>query len=244
MGLIYVNPEGPDANRDPVPAAEGYPGDLRTHGDERRGNRRADRRRPHLRQDPRRRAESHKGPNPEAADLEAQGLGWVSTAAAPASAATPSAAASRSPGRRSAGAVEQLLLREPVQLRMGAGPKPGRRHPVGGQGRRGRHPRRARSVEKAQADHADHRPVACAWTRPYEKISRRFLENPQAFAEAFARAWFKLTHRDLGPRSRYLGPEAPKEVLIWQDPVPAVDHPLIDDADAAALKARILTIRL
>src|SRR5262249_22957040 len=74
----------------------------------------------------------------------------------------------------------------------------------------------------------------------YEKISRRFLQNPQAFAEAFARAWFKLTHRDLGPRSRYLGPEVPKEELIWQDPVPAVDHPLINDADAAALKAKVL----
>src|ERR1019366_2308622 len=78
----------------------------------------------------------------------------------------------------------------------------------------------------------------------YEKISRRFLENPQAFAEAFARAWFKLTHRDMGPRSRYLGPEVPKEELIWQDPVPAVDHPLIDDADAAALKAKVLATGL
>ncbi|HAP11217.1 MAG TPA: catalase-peroxidase, partial [Afipia sp.] len=78
----------------------------------------------------------------------------------------------------------------------------------------------------------------------YEKISRRFLENPQAFAEAFARAWFKLTHRDLGPLSRYLGPEVPKEVLIWQDPVPAVNHPLITDADAAALKAKILATGL
>src|SRR6185437_10089564 len=74
----------------------------------------------------------------------------------------------------------------------------------------------------------------------YEKISRRFLEHPQAFADAFARAWFKLTHRDMGPRSRYLGPEVPKEVLIWQDPVPDVDHPLIDDADVAALKAKVL----
>jgi catalase-peroxidase len=73
----------------------------------------------------------------------------------------------------------------------------------------------------------------------YEKISRRFLHNPQAFAEAFARAWFKLTHRDLGPRSRYMGPEIPREELIWQDPIPAVDHPLIDAADAADLKARI-----
>jgi catalase-peroxidase len=72
----------------------------------------------------------------------------------------------------------------------------------------------------------------------YEKISRRFLENPQAFADAFARAWFKLTHRDMGPRARYLGPEVPAEELIWQDPIPAVDHPLVNDADVAALKAR------
>ena len=74
----------------------------------------------------------------------------------------------------------------------------------------------------------------------YEKISRRFLENPQAFAEAFARAWFKLTHRDMGPRSRYLGPEVPKEELIWQDPIPAVKHELVSDADVTALKAKLL----
>jgi catalase-peroxidase len=74
----------------------------------------------------------------------------------------------------------------------------------------------------------------------YEKISRRFMENPQEFADAFARAWFKLTHRDMGPLTRYLGPLVPKETLIWQDPVPAVDHALIDEQDAAALKARIL----
>ena len=74
----------------------------------------------------------------------------------------------------------------------------------------------------------------------YEKISRRFLEDPQGFADAFGRAWFKLTHRDLGPKARYLGPEVPQEELIWQDPVPALDHPLIDKADAAALKAKIL----
>ncbi|MCX7869843.1 MAG: hypothetical protein N2322_07820, partial [Terrimicrobiaceae bacterium] len=74
----------------------------------------------------------------------------------------------------------------------------------------------------------------------YEKISRRFLENPGEFAEAFARAWFKLTHRDMGPRARYLGPEVPAEELIWQDPIPAVDHPLVDAGDIAALKAQIL----
>src|SRR5260221_12406155 len=74
----------------------------------------------------------------------------------------------------------------------------------------------------------------------YEKISRRFLENPDQLADAFARAWFKLTHRDMGPRARYLGPEVPAEELIWQDPVPAVDHKLIDAKDIADLKAKIL----
>ncbi len=74
----------------------------------------------------------------------------------------------------------------------------------------------------------------------YEKISRRFYEHPEAFADAFARAWFKLTHRDMGPRARYLGPEVPQEELIWQDPIPAVDHPLIDEHDIAALKNAVL----
>ncbi|MGD8897539.1 MAG: catalase-peroxidase, partial [Acidobacteriota bacterium] len=74
----------------------------------------------------------------------------------------------------------------------------------------------------------------------YEKISRRFMENPDVFADAFARAWFKLTHRDMGPRARYLGPEVPKEELSWQDPIPAVDHPLVDDKDVASLKAKVL----
>ena len=74
----------------------------------------------------------------------------------------------------------------------------------------------------------------------YEKISRRFKENPQEFADAFAKAWFKLTHRDMGPLSRYLGPEVPKEPQIWQDPVPAVNHELIDAKDIAALKSKIL----
>jgi catalase-peroxidase len=74
----------------------------------------------------------------------------------------------------------------------------------------------------------------------YEKISRRFMENPDQFADAFARAWFKLTHRDMGPRARYLGPEVPSEVLLWQDPIPAVNHPLVDAHDIAALKAKVL----
>jgi catalase-peroxidase len=75
----------------------------------------------------------------------------------------------------------------------------------------------------------------------YEKISRHFYENPDEFADAFARAWFKLTHRDMGPKELYLGPEVPEEDLLWQDPIPAVDHELIDDQDIAGLKARFLT---
>ena len=82
--------------------------------------------------------------------------------------------------------------------------------------------------------------LALRFDPAYEKISRRFLENPDQFADAFARAWFKLTHRDMGPRARYLGPEVPAEELIWQDPIPAVDHPLIDAQDIAALKGKVL----
>jgi catalase-peroxidase len=82
--------------------------------------------------------------------------------------------------------------------------------------------------------------LALRFDPAYEKIARRFLENPDQFADAFARAWFKLTHRDMGPRARYLGPEVPAEELIWQDPIPAVNHPLLDDQDIVALKARIL----
>src|SRR5262249_22192064 len=82
--------------------------------------------------------------------------------------------------------------------------------------------------------------LALRFDPAYEKISRRFLEHPDQFADAFARAWFKLTHRDMGPRARYLGPEVPKEELLWQDPIPAVNHKLVDAQDVAALKGKIL----
>src|SRR5690606_6536914 len=82
--------------------------------------------------------------------------------------------------------------------------------------------------------------IALRMDPAYEKVSRRFLENPKEFEDAFARAWFKLTHRDLGPVSRYVGPEVPKQTFTWQDPVPAVDHELIDAKDIAALKAKLL----
>src|SRR6185436_14060143 len=82
--------------------------------------------------------------------------------------------------------------------------------------------------------------LALRFDPAYERISRRFMENPDQFADAFARAWFKLTHRDMGPRARYLGPDVPAEELIWQDPIPAVNHPLIDAGDIASLKAKVL----
>jgi catalase-peroxidase len=123
---------------------------------------------------------------------------------------------------------------------MGADQEPGRRASVEGENGAGAgtvpdaHDRRS-----ARADHADHGPRAAV--RPaYEKISRRFYEHPDQFADAFARAWFKLTHRDMGPIVRYLGPLVPKETLPWQDPIPAVNHPLIGEQDIAALKAKIL----
>ncbi|HAI58497.1 MAG TPA: catalase-peroxidase, partial [Xanthomonadaceae bacterium] len=103
-----------------------------------------------------------------------------------------------------------------------------------------------RSVPDAHTPGVFHQPMmttadlALRFDPAYEKISRDFMANPQKFADAFARAWFKLTHRDMGPRARYLGKLVPKEVLIWQDPVPAVDHPLVDSADIATLKSKVL----
>ncbi len=98
----------------------------------------------------------------------------------------------------------------------------------------------AHDPSKRVTHHHDTADLALRFDPIYEPISRRFHENPEQFADAFARAWFKLTHRDMGPRARYLGPEVPAEELIWQDPVPAVDHDLIDAADIAQLKAKIL----
>ncbi|MEH2511566.1 catalase-peroxidase [Nitrobacteraceae bacterium AZCC 1564] len=242
MGLIYVNPEGPNANGDPVSAAAfiretfarmamndeetvaligGGHTFGKTHGAA---------------------PESHKGPNPEAAGLEAQGLGWISNygtgSAGDAIGSGLEVTWTQTPAQWSNHFFENLFKYEWVQTRSPAGNIQWE----------------AKDAEAVIPDAHDsskkHKPtmlttdLSLRMDPVYEKISRRFLENPQAFAEAFARAWFKLTHRDLGPRSRYLGPEAPKEVLIWQDPVPAVDHPLIDEADVAALKAKILATGL
>jgi catalase-peroxidase len=239
MGLIYVNPEGPNGNPDPIAAAR----DIRetfarmamndeetvaliagghtfgkTHGAG---------------------PASHVGPEPEAAGIEEQGLGWKSSFGT-GKAATRSPAAWKSPGPH-AHEVEQQLLREPVRLRMGTDEEPGRCAPVEAEEWRRRRHRAgcARPVQASRAIHADHGP-RLRFDPVYEKISRRFMENPDQFADAFARAWFKLTHRDMGPRARYLGPEVPAEELIWQDPIPAVNHKLIDAQDIASLKGKIL----
>ena len=227
MGLIYVNPEGPNGNPDPVAAAK----DIRetffrmamndeetvaliagghTFG------------KTHGAGDP-----SLVGPEPESGALEDQGLGWKSKYG--------TGIGLRRHHRRSgshldadADEVEQPLLQEPVRERMGADEEPGRREAVEGE-------RCAATIPDAFDTSKKHVPtmlttdLSLRFDPAYEKISRRFHENPDQFADAFARAWFKLTHRDMGPIARYLGPLVPKETLIWQDPIPAVDHPSIGE---------------
>jgi catalase-peroxidase len=238
MGLIYVNPEGPNANGDPLSAAAfiretfarmamndeetvaligGGHTFGKTHGAA---------------------PESHKGPDPEAADLEAQGLGWFSDYGtghgADAIGSGLEVTWTQTPAQWSNFFFENLFKFEWVQTRSPGGAIQWEAKDAEAIIPDAHDPTKKRKPTMLTTD------LSLRFDPIYEKISRRFLENPQAFAEAFARAWFKLTHRDLGPRSRYLGPEVPKEVLIWQDPVPDVDHPLIDDADAAALKAKVL----
>ena len=238
MGLIYVNPEGPDGNPDPVAAAK----DIRetfkrmamndeetvaliagghtfgkTHGAA---------------------AESYKGVDPEGGDLEAQGFGWTSSFGtghgADAIGSGLEVTWTQTPAQWSNFFFENLfkfeweLEKSPAGAHQWVAKDAGEIIPLA------HDPSKKRKPTMLTTD------LSLRFDPEYEKISRRFLKNPQAFAEAFARAWFKLTHRDLGPRSRYLGPEVPKEELIWQDPVPAVDHPLINDADAASLKAKVL----
>ena len=238
MGLIYVNPEGPNGNPDPVAAAK----DIRetffrmamndeetvaliagghsfgkTHGAG----------------DP-----SLIGPEPEGAALEDQGLGWKSKhgtgVGADAITGGPEVTWTQTPTKWSNLFFKNLFENEWELTQSPAGAKQW-------------------VAKDAEADVPDafdaakkHRPtmlttdLSLRLDPAYEKISRRFYENPDQFADAFARAWFKLTHRDMGPRVRYLGPLVPKETLIWQDPVPAVDHPLVDETDIAALKAKVL----
>jgi catalase-peroxidase len=244
MGLIYVNPEGPNGNPDPVAAAR----DIRetfgrmamndeetvaliagghtfgkTHGAG---------------------PAHHVGPEPEAAPLEAQGLGWLSTYNTGKGADTITSGLEVTwtyhPTRWDNEFFHILFAYDWELMESPAGAKQWR--PKNGAGSdmvpEAHEPSKRREPRMLTTD------LALRFDPEYEKISRRFLEDPEAFSDAFARAWFKLTHRDMGPVSRYLGPEVPKEVLIWQDPLPAVDHPLIDAADANALKQEILATGL
>ncbi|HWR67278.1 MAG TPA: catalase/peroxidase HPI [Bellilinea sp.] len=241
MGLIYVNPEGPNGNPDPLAAAR----DIRetfarmamndeetvaliagghtfgkTHG---AGD------------------ASLVGPEPEAAGIEEQGLGWKSKfgtgKGGDAIGSGLEVTWTSTPTRWSSNFFWNLFGYE-WELS---------KSPAGAHQWIPQHGAGANSIPDAHDPSKRHVPtmlttdLALRVDPEYEKISRRFFENPDLFADAFARAWFKLTHRDMGPRSRYLGPEVPTEELIWQDPVPAVDHELIDAADIAQLKAKILS---
>ncbi|HEX5050220.1 MAG TPA: catalase/peroxidase HPI [Planctomycetota bacterium] len=238
MGLIYVNPEGPDASGDYLAAAK----DIRAtfgrmamndeetvaliagghtfgkcHGAA---------------------PEAHKGPDPEAAPLEAQGLGWMSDYRSGRGADTISSGIevtwTRTPAQWSNNFLENLYRYEWELTRSPAGAK---------QWVASNAPE---IIPDAHTPGKLHKPtmlttdLTLRFDPEFGKISRRFLEDPQAFADAFARAWFKLTHRDMGPRARYLGPEVPGEQLIWQDPIPPVDHALVDEKDIAALATMIL----
>jgi len=238
MGLIYVNPEGPDGNPDPIAAAK----DIRdtfgrmamndeetvaliagghsfgkTHGAA---------------------PATNVGKEPEAADLEQQGLGWSNSYGSGKGADTITSGLeviwTTTPTKWSNNFFENLFRYEWQLTKSPAGA----------------HQWVAKDAEGIIPDAYDsskkHLPtmlttdLSLRLDPVYEKISRRFLEHPEEFADAFARAWFKLTHRDMGPRARYLGPDVPQAELLWQDPIPAVDHALINESDIATLKEKIL----
>ncbi len=238
MGLIYVNPEGPDGNPDPLLAAR----DIRdtfgrmamddeetvaliagghtfgkTHGAGPADN---------------------VGAEPEGADLESQGFGWANRFGTGKGADTITSGLevtwTTTPTRWGNNFFENLfgfeweLEKSPAGAHQWVAKGADAIIPDAHDASKKRRPTMLTTDLSLRVDPA------------YEKISRRFLEHPDQFADAFARAWFKLTHRDMGPRARYLGPEVPEEVLIWQDPLPEVDHPLVDAGDVAALKKRVL----
>jgi catalase-peroxidase len=238
MGLIYVNPEGPNGNPDPVASAR----DIRetfarmamddeetvaliagghTFG------------KTHGAGDP-----SFLGPEPEGALIEDQGLGWRSKhgtgVGADAITGGPEVTWSQTPTRWSNHFFDNLFNNEWELTTSPAGAKQWQAKGAAATIPEPFDAAKKRVPTMLTSD------LALRFDPAYEKISRRFYEHPDQFADAFARAWFKLTHRDMGPIQRYLGPLVPKERLIWQDPIPAVDHPLVEAADIAALKARIL----
>jgi catalase-peroxidase len=216
------------------------PRDLRAHGHERRGDRRARRRRAHLRQVPRRRGCGACGPRARGRPIEEQGLGWKSSFGSGKGGDTISSgiegAWKPNPTKWDMGYLKVLFKYEWELVKSPAGAHQWLAKDVAEED----------MVVDAHDPSKKHRPMmttadlSLRFDPIYEPIARRFLENPEEFADAFARAWFKLTHRDMGPRSRYLGPEVPAEGADLAGPRPAVDHELIDAQDIAALKAKIL----
>lgn len=238
MGLIYVNPEGPNGVPDPVAAAvdiretfarmamndeetvaliAGGHSFGKTHGAG----------------DP-----ALVGPEPEAAGIEEQGLGWKSRFGTGKGADTitggPEVTWTKTPTKWSNNFFENLFAYEWELTKSPAGAYQWVAKNVEGIIPDAHNPAKKHAPTMLTTD------LSLRLDPAYEKISRRFYENPDEFADAFARAWFKLTHRDMGPRARYLGPEVPKVELIWQDPIPAVNHKLIDENDIASLKTKML----
>lgn len=241
MGLIYVNPEGPNANPDPLGSAR----DIRetfarmamndeetvalTAGGHTFGK-------SHGAAEP----GKYVGPEPEGASIEDQGFGWINKFGKGHGVHTVTSgiegAWTNNPTKWDNGYFENLFGYEWELTKS----------PAGAHQWKPKDPAAATTVPDAHDPALRHAPMmttadmAMRMDPAYEKISRRFMANPQEFADAFARAWYKLTHRDMGPAARYLGPLVPKEELIWQDPVPAVDHPLVNEQDIAGLKAKVL----
>ena len=238
MGLIYVNPEGPNGNPDPVAGAR----DIRetfarmAMNDEETvaliaGGHSFGK--AHGAGDP-----ALVGPEPEAAPIEAQGLGWFSRYGSGKGDDTitggPEVTWSQTPTRWSNHFFENLFGYEWELTKSPAGAWQWTAKGAEASIPDAHNPARRHAPTMLTTD------LSLRFDPAYEKISRRFHEHPDQFADAFARAWFKLTHRDMGPTARYLGKLVPREPLIWQDPIPAVDHPLVGEADIAALKAKIL----
>jgi catalase-peroxidase len=238
MGLIYVNPEGPNASGDYMAAAKDIRATFgrmamndeetvaliagghtfgKAHGAA---------------------PESHKGPEPEGAPLQAQGLGWMSDYGTGHGGDTISSGIevtwTKTPALWSNNFFENLFKYEWELTQSPAGAKQWVAKDA------------PEIIPDAHDPSKKHKPtmlttdLTMRFDPEFGKISRRFLDDPQAFADAFARAWFKLIHRDMGPRARYLGPEVPKEEFLWQDPIPAVNHKLVDEKDIASLKSKVV----
>ncbi|MBL0306841.1 MAG: catalase/peroxidase HPI [Chitinophagaceae bacterium] len=242
MGLIYVNPEGPNGNPDPLAAARDiretfgrmamndYETVALIAGGHTFGK-------THGAADP----SKYVGPVPAAAGIEEQGLGWKNTYG------TGNAGDTISSGLEVTWTTTPTKWSNNFFWNLFGYEWELTKSPAGAHQWQPKHGMGAGTVPDAHDPSKRHAPMmlttdlSLRFDPVYEKISRHFLENPDEFADAFAKAWFKLTHRDMGPRSRYLGPEVPEEELIWQDPVPAVTHKLVDENDIVVLKNKVLT---